>query len=288
MGQTRTRQLGVLALYALMQRAAGATGVALLLVGFALCGVWLLAMHAPSSTSSRVEVEGRLHRHLIAAREGFGWRDCTGKTPSQGALRKAYRSLSKQTHPDLDRSRNSEEFHALTGARAALSDPLQYQLYREAQNKTDTTQSGPVQLVEVQVQDSRLTIDVDVHLSRALQRGRWQLGLMAHGVSSIEYRGPDGSGLDACCNFVRESNCKMKEYAELTHLHSEGLDKEFGWEYLQHDCPLGSRFAAQVDRPLHTFHDGLWTAVLELQNSDKGEEVFCAAAHFNVFNGTGM
>merc|ERR1719162_831750 len=67
------------------------------------------------------------HSHEEAQASGLAsWRDCTGRAPSGTELKRAYRKLAKEAHPD--RHGSNEHFQSLHSAQKQLQNPVQYNL----------------------------------------------------------------------------------------------------------------------------------------------------------------
>mmetsp|Transcript_51595 Transcript_51595/g.95485 ORF Transcript_51595/g.95485 Transcript_51595/m.95485 type:complete len:291 (-) Transcript_51595:63-935(-) len=235
------------------------------------------------------------HKHADAVREGlYAWRDCTGRAPSSATLKRSYRRLARQAHPD--RYGSSSQFVALDEAHKQLHSPMQYNLRAAVlgPDHRSTEDAGKdalgkvmgVSLAVVPGKDGpRVRLGID--FLTASERGFWQLGLLAKGVSTIEYSGQDGKGYDLCCGFLADSKCMYKPYAELKRQHEQHEDGLWDSMYLAHDCPLSDDkvYSGVVEKPLHVDSDSLWAAVLELFDPN-GSELGCVAFTFRMLNGT--
>mmetsp|Transcript_6045 Transcript_6045/g.13218 ORF Transcript_6045/g.13218 Transcript_6045/m.13218 type:complete len:289 (+) Transcript_6045:38-904(+) len=235
------------------------------------------------------------HKHADAVREEhFAWRDCTGRAPSIATLKRSYRRLARKAHPD--RYGSSKHFVALDEAQKQLHTPMQYNLRaallgleHRSTDDADKDALGKVMgasLAVSQGQDGpRVRLGIDFLTSS--QRGYWQLGLLAKGVSTIEYSGQDDKGYDLCCGFIADSKCVYKPYAELKRQHEEHADSAWDSMYLEHDCPFSDDkvYSGVVEKPLHVDSDSLWAAVLELFDPS-GSELGCVAFTFRMLNGT--
>lgn len=229
----------------------------------------------------------RAHEHEEAQiREQFAWRDCTGRAPSGAELKRAYRRLARQAHPD--RQGSNERFQALDAAHRQLQSSVQFNL------RAVLLSGGEVNHTSHGVRDVRLSlheaeggtrVKMELDFTSPPGRGLWKFGLLAKDVSSIEYSGADG-GYDMCCKFLKDTQCTFKPYSELVAQHQAHTDGAWDASYVQHDCPLKADhvYTGVVDKPLHVSADGLWAAVVELSD-EAGKEFACAAATFRVLGG---
>lgn len=227
------------------------------------------------------QVLWQAHEHASAKRSDmYAWRDCTGRAPAGMELKRAYRRLALQAHPD--KGGVEGQFEALSIAHKQLQSPVQYNL--RAAFVSGGEEGHGVQDARLEVSSGkdgpRLRLEVD--FTSPAERGYWKFGLMAKGVSAIEYSG-DGHGYDVCCQFLKDSHCVYKPYSELVQQHAAHQDGAWDSMYKLHDCPLKPEtvYTGVVDKPLHTAADGLWAAVLELVDPE-GKELACAAVTFRV------
>eukprot|EP00747_Dinoflagellata_sp_TGD_P016626 gnl/TRDRNA2_/TRDRNA2_125247_c0_seq1.p1 gnl/TRDRNA2_/TRDRNA2_125247_c0~~gnl/TRDRNA2_/TRDRNA2_125247_c0_seq1.p1 ORF type:complete len:276 (+),score=39.89 gnl/TRDRNA2_/TRDRNA2_125247_c0_seq1:37-864(+) len=227
------------------------------------------------------------HRHEDARlHENFAWRDCTGRAPSGAELKRAYRRLARDAHPDGKGS--NEHFRALDQAQGQLqSSPVQYNLRAAFMPINRTVDGHGIHDVRIELpnpaSDSRIRMEVD--FTSAAPRGFWKFGLLAKGTSSIEYSG-EGFGYDMCCQFLKDSHCTYKPYGELVEMHAAHTDSAWDARYATHDCPLRSShvYTGVVYKPLHVSVDGPWAAVLEIVD-EHGMERACVAATFRTEGG---
>lgn len=225
------------------------------------------------------------HAHEDAVPSGLvSWRDCTGRAPSGTELKRAYRKLAREAHPDKKGS--NERFQSLDSAQQQLKNPLQYNL-----RAAFVPGRGAYHDEGHGIRDARLAlrrtsdgtrVHLEVDFTSPVPRGFWRFGLLAKDVSSIEYGGSQG-GYDICCQFMKDSRCAYKPYSELVAQHEAHQDGMWDSAYSVHDCPLkpNMTYTGVVDKPLHVASDGLWAAVVELMDTE-GQEFACAAVTFRM------
>lgn len=258
----------------------GSSWGALVTVGALLFAVCLLLRRGSHSDDHLV---WNAHEHEDArTHELWAWRDCTGRAPSGSTLKRAYRRLALEAHPDKDGS--SAQFQALDAAHKHLQSPVQYNLRASFTSNYTFADGHGVKDVRLATKraDDGVRIQLAVDFTSAAARGYWKFGLLAKDVSSIEYSG-QGLGYDVCCEFLENSRCKYKPYTELVAQHKAHTDGAWDSMYIDHDCPLRAErtYTGIVDKPLHVPASGLWAAVLELMDTD-GKEMACAAVTFRL------
>jgi len=250
-----------------------------ILTAFSLLFVILLVS---SKHRDDAHVVWQAHEHEDAKHgDLFSWRDCTGRAPSGIELKRAYRRLALQAHPDA--GGDDQQFRALQDAQKQLQSPVQYNL-RAAFHKGGSVGNHDIHDVRLSLRktENGPHVKLEIDFSSSATRGFWKFGLLAKEVSSIEYKG-DEHGYDMCCNFLDRSNCTYKPYSELVAQHSAHSDTSWDALYTHHDCPLERNrvYTGVVDKPLHVSADGQWAAVVEMMDS-QDSEIACAAVTFRT------
>eukprot|EP00927_Polykrikos_kofoidii_P047471 TRINITY_DN41640_c0_g1_i1.p1 TRINITY_DN41640_c0_g1~~TRINITY_DN41640_c0_g1_i1.p1 ORF type:complete len:291 (-),score=42.13 TRINITY_DN41640_c0_g1_i1:127-999(-) len=262
------------------------------LVAAGFCAVVVVQLFRRHSDDAHVVWNSHDHEDAIHHEE-FSWRDCTNRAPSGAALKRAYRRLARDAHPD--QGGTDEQFKALTSAHSQLQSPLQYNLRAALARPSGVDGADDaggehnirdfrVALVPTADQGNRIRLEID--FTTSARRGYYRLGLLAKGDSAIEYNG-DGRGYDMCCKFLNGSKCEFKPYKDLVAQHTAHTDVAWDSTYAAHDCPLqpGRFYTGVVEKPLHVESEGPWAAVLDLFDADSQSELACAVATFRIDGG---
>lgn len=161
-----------------------------------------------------------------------GWADCSGTAPDAHSVQRAWRRLSRESHPDKVGG-DGAQFEDMTALRDALKQPDQFQLHKVLHNLTALTPfgqhaiEGPAHVATGNAEVVQkcgdvldratcfpyLALSVELSLGAPLPvSARWTVALGVKGVSSIQYQGDEklGGGYDACCDFVADSNCVLR------------------------------------------------------------------------------
>ncbi|CAJ1411288.1 unnamed protein product, partial [Effrenium voratum] len=212
----------------------------------------------------------------------YDWSHRLLEEKSEHGLRRAYRTMAKEFHPDKG---GSEALTAdLTSLRDSLvREPLKFQIFRAMfEGQLQPFSSLESTRVEVQLREGwpylQVELDFD-HGGLLLDGGSWTFAFGLKNGSTVHYRGDERSGgYDVCCDFVRDSQCQrhsLSRYNAST-CQAEG---ECDSPYAASDCPLPARVMARVRRPLHQNVTGQWGGALQVKASS-GEEVACVAFAF--------
>jgi len=139
---------------------------------------------------------------------------------------------------------------------------------------------------QVELQDGWPYLQVELefeHYGLLMEGGSWTFAFGLKNGSTVHYRGDERTGgYDVCCDFLRDSRCQrhaLQSKVNASESTCQSLGQCDSGLYAISDCPLPTRIAAKVRRPLHQNITGQWGGALQVR-STTGEEVACIAFAF--------
>eukprot|EP00434_Breviolum_minutum_P029217 symbB.v1.2.025842.t2/scaffold2495.1/size77801/3 len=204
---------------------------------------------------------------------------------SEHALRRAYRLMVKESHPDKGGS--NELTAELTSLRDSwLREPLRFHVFRAMFDAANLQPFDMHARAQVELQDGWPYLQVELeleHYGLLMEGGSWTFAFGLKNGSTVHYRGDERTGgYDVCCDFLRDSRCQrhaLQSKVNASESTCQSLGQCDSGLYAISDCPLPTRIAAKVRRPLHQNITGQWGGALQVRNTN-GEEVACIAFAF--------
>jgi hypothetical protein len=157
-------------------------------------------------------------------------------------LRRSWRSLALQYHPDKTHAQSDEKFYDVSSAKDSLSSPLRFLAYRALHSHETpmnphqpTDNDAPISILSadtsILMKDNwpYLVLDLELFAHSPVDgNSSYQIALSAEGVSTIEYKGDDSvyhlGGYSICDNFVQNSTKYECQSGGLTS-HNETVDE---------------------------------------------------------------
>ena len=222
-----------------------------------------------------------------------GVMSCSGGV-SDGSIKKAFRKIAKDVHPDLSGQESSSVGDFAELKDGWIRDPMRFHIFRAIHGRSSKLQPlgatiGKLSNASVKIerrstyQDESafvsgnqinstawpyfvVTADFDNTGGELNQNSRYSFAFSKKGLSTVHYRGMDG--YDVCCDFVADSKC-ARSPADVV---ARGGDA-----YITSDCPVDNGLVKfRVAKPLHVDEAGQWGVALRVLDGN-GTDFVCAA-----------